>query len=316
MKNQFLILFFLIFINSAFSQNESIKSLVDNTKDLNLDMWELVDYAKNHLEKNIEFARFFYYWIGSNIKYDNEIFQKLEKGKLTNKEYFDTQDYYRVYENRKGICAGYANLFQWFMDEIDIEVVIISGHIRDERNHYVELESDDNYRHAWNAIKINEKWLLVDTTWGTSLEPTISDFYFNMEPARAIITHYPEESKWQLLKKTLSLNEFNKSKFIDPIWFMVGYSDNPKLKQDSKYYYFVYRSNPNMNWIVNLLYSGDNLNFHSIKGLKKIVQGEYTYLRFNKSVIPEKAYFKVNLYNSYDGLNYNLTYKDVINFKI
>src|SRR5690606_17831894 len=114
--------------------------------------------------------------------------------------------------------------------------VIISGYIRDERNHYVEFTKDDGFRHGWNAIKLNEKWILVDTTWGTSSDSTTSEFYFDMKPEWAIITHFPEDSNWQLLKKPLTLEEFNNSKFISPIWFFVGYSDIPKLMSDKDYY--------------------------------------------------------------------------------
>ena len=138
---------------------------------------------------------------------------------------------YLVFENRKGICAGYAQLFYWFMQEIDIETNIVTGYIRDERNHYIELELDFDSRHAWNAIKINEKWILVDSTWGTSQDSTVSDFYFDMKPEWAIISHFPDESKWQLLKKHISIEEFNNSKFIKPIWFFVGFSNIPELKK-------------------------------------------------------------------------------------
>lgn len=131
---------------------------------MNLDMWDLTDYAKENIEDKDELAKFFYYWIGANIQYDNELFEKIIAGTITNEEFSEKQDEYDVYENRKGVCAGYANLFKWFMYKIDIEVVVISGYIRDSRNHYVELESDDNFRHAWNAIKLNNEWILIDTT--------------------------------------------------------------------------------------------------------------------------------------------------------
>ncbi|MCH7784636.1 MAG: hypothetical protein IIB06_04355 [Bacteroidetes bacterium] len=319
MKRTIYIIFIIFFfVNSAISQNESIKSLVGKTNALNLDMWNLTDFAKEHIKEKNQLARFFYYWIGSNIKYDQGQFQKILAKTITNKEFTTSQDEYNVYENRKGVCAGYANLFKWFMNEIDIDVVVISGHIRDERNHYVELSTDDNFRHAWNSIKLNGKWILIDTTWGTSDETTTSEFYFDMKPEFAIITHYPENSKWQLLKKPLSLEEFNKSKFVNPIWFFVGFSDIPKLKADQDYYYFTFRNNPNNNWLVNLQYSSDNLNFNQIMDIKLIVQDGYTYYRFDKTQIPEKAFFKVNISElKLEGNQYSSSvYKDVINFKI
>lgn len=319
MRKTICLTFLILFsVSSAFSQNDSINSLVEKTNELNLDMWDLAEFAKEHIKDEERLASFFYYWIGSNIEYDQELFQKITAGTITNKKFARSQDEYQVYERRKGVCAGYANLFKWFMEEMDIEAVVISGHIRDQRNHYVELSSDDNYRHAWNAIKLNGEWMLIDTTWGTSENTTTSKFYFDIKPEFAIISHYPENSKWQLLKDPLSLEEFNKSKFVQPIWFFVGFLDIPKLMSDKDYYYFVFQTNPNKSWSVGLQYSSDNLNFKPLKRIDPIVQDGYTYYRFDKDEIPEKAFMKVNIskFKSEGGQYSSVEYEDVINFKL
>lgn len=286
---------------------------------MKLDMWDLTEFAQKHLKEKEDLARFFYYWTSTNIKYDQISLKEKNEGIISLEEYANRQDEYEVYQNKKGVCAGYSKLFKWFMDEVDIEAVIISGYIRDERNHYVEFTKDDGFRHGWNAIKLNEKWILVDTTWGTSSDSTTSEFYFDMKPEWAIITHFPEDSNWQLLKKPLTLEEFNNSKFISPIWFFVGYSDIPKLMSDKDYYYFVFKNNPNSEWSVNLQYSADNKNFKSIQSIDPIVQNGFTYYRFDKNIIiSSKAFFKVNLSKLTKDENGHTTlnYKDVINFKI
>lgn len=306
MRSRLTIIFLFILINSISSQNSSIKTLLNKTK--GLDMWDLVEFAQNNIEDDRELASFFFYWIGSNIEYD---YTFLKAVKVIDEEYLKKQSPYTVYEEKKAICEGYAKLFKWFMNEIDIDSVIISGFIRDERNHYIELESDAKFKHAWNAIKINNEWLIVDTTWGRSGNSVVSDFYFDMKPSLAIITHFPEESKWQLLQKTLSIREFNQSKFIKPIWFLVGFSDIPKLKKDDNYYYFVYKNNPDKNWLVSLMFSTNNLDFIQIQNTVKIDQDGYSYIRFDKNLIPKKAFFKVGLIKIND-----ISYSDVINFKI
>jgi hypothetical protein len=319
MKRTICITFFIFFfVNSVISQNESIKSLVEKTNELNLDMLYLTDYVKEHIKDKEQLARFFYYWIGNNIEYDQETYQRVINGTITNEEFTNIQDEYYVYENRKGVCAGYANLFKWFMDEINIEAVVISGHIRDERNHYVELNSDDNFRHAWNAIKLNDQWILIDTTWGTSEEKETSEFYFNIKPELSIITHYPENNKWQLLKEPLSLKEFNESKFIKPIWFIVGFTDVPKLMADKEYYYFTFQDIPDNKWTVGLQLSTDNINFSGISDIKVIEQDNLIYFRFGKSQVLETAFFKVKI-AKFENLENGFTkveYDDVINFKI
>ncbi|MBJ2175131.1 hypothetical protein JBL43_12835 [Aureibaculum sp. A20] len=278
-------------------------------------MSDLISFTNAKFTDSIEKAKFIYYWIGLNIKYDDNLLEKKSSLRENNNEY--SYNYYprQIFEMKKAVCYGYSKLYEWFLTELGIESVIISGYIRDERNHYVDLRYDSDYTHAWNAINLNGKWILIDSTWGTSLNQEVSDFYFDMAPERAIITHYPEKNKWQLLDKPLSLQEFNESKFINPIWFKVGYSDIPKIKNDSKYYYFIFKSNPNEEWLVNLLYSVDNVNFYKLRELNKVIQDDYTILRFYKSIIPKKTYFKVNLYKLV-GENYTLKYKDVINFKM
>ncbi len=311
-----LITIFLLFSISSFSQTNSIRSVAKEISNKNLKMSELVSFANENFHDSADKAKFLYYWIGFNIKYDHKLLESKSTLLDFQKEY--SYNYFpgQIFGKKMAVCYGYSKLFEWFMTKLGIESTIVSGFIRDERNHYVELESDYDYSHAWNAIKLNGKWKLVDTTWGTSLNKEVADFYFDMPPERAIISHYPEKSTWQLLDEPLSLEEFNNSKFINPIWFKVGYSDIPKIKMDSKYYYFIFRSNSNKEWLVNLLYSVDNKNFYKLRELNKIVQDDYTILRFYKSIIPKKTFFKVNLYELIDEVDYSLRYEDVINFKI
>lgn len=313
MKKTILILFnFIFFVNLSFSQSEYIKSLVEDTNKKELDISGLTEFAKNKLKDKKELASFFYYWIGSNIKYDNLFLEDMSS--MNDKDFFESQESENVYKNKKGICSGYANLFETFMNNVGIESQIITGHIRDRRNHYVEINSDDDFSHAWNAIKINNKWMLLDTTWGTSSDSLKSDFYFDIKPEWAIISHYPEKKEWQLLKKPLTLQEFNKSKFVNAFWFFVGFTDIPKLMSDKDYYYFVFTKNSNPEWSPYLLYSSDNIEFKNIRDLQSINQDGKTYYKFKKSLTTEKSFFKVNL--SHLKNNQMTTYKDIINFKI
>lgn len=317
MKKSILIFILTLFIISiSTAQNESIKSLVEKTSEKNLDIFELTEIAKNQIKDKRELAEFFYYWIGSNIKYDYEFYKKIKEGKISSQDYNIRQHHYEVFDSKTAVCGGYANLFEWFMFEIDVEVEIITGHIRDQRNHYVDLSSK-NYLHAWNAIKLDDNWLLVDSTWGVSNDSAQSDFYFDINPEWAILTHYPSDQTWQLLEKPLSLEEFNESKFVNQLWFFAGFTDIPKLMEDQDYYYFIFTTNPDENWLVSLYYSSDNMSFNPIKDILPINQDGSTYYRFSKKPIQKKAYFKVNLIHLNSGEDYSYSlHKDIINFKI
>lgn len=310
-------LLILLLTLSSFSQTSEVESLLVETKNTNLDMWDLTDFVKDNLKSDEKLANFFYHWIGRNISYDHEGLAQVKKGKIPSDDFYARQDEYDVYESRKGVCAGYANLYKWFMDELDIEAVLIVGYIRDPRNHYLDLNEDKNFRHGWNAIKLNDEWKLIDTTWGNSNDPTQSEYYFDINPEWLIVTHYPEESKWQLLDQPLTLEEFNNSKYISPVWFHLGFTEEPKLMADDTYYYFVFKDF-DTDWSVNLQYSSDNINFDYINGIEPISQDGMTYYRFKKEQIEDEAYFKVELTLLIEEENGYSTqrYSDVINFKI
>ncbi|XLS29641.1 transglutaminase domain-containing protein [Flavobacteriaceae bacterium M23B6Z8] len=317
-KYYYTCLFLWVFANSLFSQSDAIKALIEKTDELNLDMWELTTFAEENIRDKEQLARFFYHWIGSNIQYDNETYQRLISEQIDQQSFWELQKEKVVYTNRKGVCAGYANLYKWFLDWVNIETVVITGHIRDQRNHYIELETDDAFRHAWNAIKLNGKWMLVDTTWGTSDEKIISEFYFDIKPELSIISHYPADSKWQLLKEPISLDEFNKSQFIKPIWFIIGFTKAPKLLSDKEFYYLTFQNIADNDWSVGLKVSADNINFEPLNDIKVIKQDGLIYFRFRKSKVPKTAYFKVNLakVKLIENEYMKTAYDDVINFRI
>ena len=70
------------------------------------------------------------------------------------------------------ICIGYASTFQLFMDMLDIECVTILG--------TANLDRGD---HAWNAVKLDGNWYMVDVTWDDPIHKNpdnISYKYFNV----------------------------------------------------------------------------------------------------------------------------------------
>ena len=131
--------------------------------------------------------------------------------------------------------------------------------------------------------------MLVDTTWANSNDPNQSEYYFDINPEWLILTHYPEQDKWQLLENPLTLEEFNNSKYVKPVWFHLGFDEVPKLMADKEYYYFVYKE-PDNDWSVNLQYSSENINFDYIKGMEaiSISQAGMMYYRFEKDQITQK----------------------------
>jgi transglutaminase superfamily protein len=316
MKHLFPIIIFFLAINLSLAQTKSAKKMVEELVDKNLLMAELTDYARNNINNDKERARFFYYWISKNIQYDYEMLDRHRIDGWTDEDIKLNESPFLVFEKRSAVCAGYSVLYKWFMDEMGIENEIVDGHIRHITNQTVEPDLDRGFSHAWNAIKINNTWLIVDSTWAQQFETNVPDYYFDISPEKLIITHFPTETRWQLLEKPLSLEEFNNSQYIDPLYYLTGFTEKPSLKQDEDYFYFVWKNNPNRNWMIRLGYGTDSINYEPVPGIEVINQDGYTYYKFDKNLIPEKAAFKVDL-NDFNQEKQTMTlYENIILFRI
>lgn len=162
----------------------------------------LSKYANTDLEK----ARIIYTWITENIDYDTPALLALKNG-----SYPDIKSA-TVLSTKKTICSGYANLYQQLASEMGLKSVIVLGYAKG--SDYVVGE-DKDVNHAWNAVKIDGKWHLVDTTWGAGtvtdnkFNPKFNPYYFATPSDEFIYTHFPEKQKWQLLNRPYARSEFN-----------------------------------------------------------------------------------------------------------
>jgi transglutaminase/protease-like cytokinesis protein 3 len=100
-----------------------------------------------------------YKWVANNIQYDSG----------------DYIEPVAVLTNKKGKYSGYANLFTKLLTCLNFpaeNIKNIKGHSKGIGFNYEDAISDDNTNHEWNAVKIDNKWCLIDTTWGAN---TIKD---------------------------------------------------------------------------------------------------------------------------------------------
>lgn len=98
-------------------------------------------------------------FICDNVSYDEE-------------HYFDDSytlkhTAYAAFFNKKAVCQGYALLFQLLAGKIGIESRIVLGYKGDEL-------------HAWNIVKLDDKWYQIDTTYGAAFEDR-SDYFLKAE---------------------------------------------------------------------------------------------------------------------------------------
>jgi hypothetical protein len=93
-------------------------------------------------------------WITNNIKYD---FRKLVA------QNYDRDKTNTVLRRRKAICLGYADLFNELCGHVGIVSVMVPGYVKT-----IDTDICDSFyldEHAWNAVKIDDYWYLMDNTW-------------------------------------------------------------------------------------------------------------------------------------------------------
>ena len=138
-----------------------------------------------------------YYWITKNIIYDYDGLNN-DNAVISPAE---------VFPKRKTVCSGYAILFKDLllsMNYPESKILYISGYAKGAGySPYIEPTSN----HAWNAVEINGKWCLIDTTWDA---PYDDEYYLCTPPKCFVRDHLPERNNsLQFLKEPISLETFH-----------------------------------------------------------------------------------------------------------
>lgn len=174
-----------------------------------------------------------YTWITNNIDYDVKQYQK------GNRKHFTPE---QVVRRRRALCGGYAELFSEMCRRIGVESYIVNGYSKG----FGYLKGSDFLKadHAWNVCYADSSWLIVDATWGSGgldydytfwaklrkavtgkegirtkliFIPNPADDYFAMLPEVAAQTHFPLDSKWQLLPNAVPYGTFVFDSTLTPI---------------------------------------------------------------------------------------------------
>ena len=84
-------------------------------------------------------------YLVKNTKYDTGYYDKDDsEEQLSN-----------ILNEKRAVCQGYAVAFYIFMNELDIPCSLVSG--------------DAGEDHAWNAVKMDNEWYMIDVTWDDPL---------------------------------------------------------------------------------------------------------------------------------------------------
>lgn len=179
----------------------------------------LAAYLAQGATGDTEKARAIFRWMADRVVYDVE---RLRAGRI---ESIAPDE---VLRTRRSVCSGYADLFTSLAKLTGLEAVSIAGHAKGV-GYEVGSSFDGPTNHAWNAVRIDGRWCLVDCTWGAgSVGPEMRfdrefrPFFFLTPPERLIYTHLPADSRWQLLEPSISLERFERMVHMRALAFDLG----------------------------------------------------------------------------------------------
>jgi hypothetical protein len=165
----------------------------------------LVNWLVRDAKDDFHKVKLIHDWIADNIDYDAEGFAA---GKLPDASPKTTL------ARRKAVCQGYADLLQKMCAIAGLPCEVIAGYGRGANFRIGEAENVRKFDHAWNAVKIQKQWYLVDVCWdagrveGKTYRKQYGTSYLFADPRNFLYTHFPVLVKWQLLEAPLSVEQF------------------------------------------------------------------------------------------------------------
>ena len=127
-----------------------------------------------------------------------------------------------VFQTRTGVCAGYAALFVAIGRAIGADVQYVVGQSR------TQGMRNDGSSHAWNAVTIEGRRYLVDTTWdsgsldGATFKKGYRTEYFLTPPEVFGLDHFPDDPRLQLRDAPISRGDFLRQPMLRPSFYAHG----------------------------------------------------------------------------------------------
>lgn len=147
-------------------------------------------------------------YVADRVHYD---FQTLDAGG------YPPYDAETVNRTASGVCAGYAMLFKALAEHAGYETHYVTGKVRDE------LGMFDGSSHAWNAVRVEQRWFLLDVTWDSEhaarKHGVRGTEYLFTPPSVFGMDHFPKEERWQLLDDPLTRGEFIRQPILTPRFY-------------------------------------------------------------------------------------------------
>lgn len=165
---------------------------------------------------NYDKAYAIYRWLCDNIAYDTS---------------YTIRDADTAYEQKRGVCQAYAELFYRLGEPLGLKVDIIFGKSKELKGNVSDVD------HAWVFVYTDgNAGILIDPTWGAgSVEGSVftrsenDDSWFHVDPEWMIFTHFPDAEAYQLLPNKIDFNTFASIPTLYPSLAQFGFKSKDLL---------------------------------------------------------------------------------------
>lgn len=196
--------------NSYYKVDSLMRGYKEKIKSVD-DLYKVVYYIRTNFEADSLRLRASFIWITENIAYDV---------KALIREDFSVAQLSYVVRYKKTICGGYASLLKYFCDAFNIESEMVEGYARTGKKAIFLNQNNLRSNHAWNAVKINNTWRLLDPTWASGwtddtdnvnkmkYHKEFKEIYYLTPAEKLILNHLPDNKKFQLTNKKMDKGKF------------------------------------------------------------------------------------------------------------
>ncbi len=187
----------------------NIEAIVGKTTSQNLKTLDsFADYVKVQQLDELGKAALIYTILAREVRYDIDAFR--QSGSLGNPKLAEAKT---VWSRRLGVCSGYVAAYRYVASRVGLQTYEVSGFARSAEGEQLSWQQPN---HAWVALLIGKQWHLIEPTWGAgSLQNDryVHQFernWFDLQPQKAILTHFPSAPMFQLLPCEVDLATIKK----------------------------------------------------------------------------------------------------------
>lgn len=161
-------------------------------------------------------------WLTHNLRYDLEEYYQpkkvikfrysTEEERLEKLQAIKDKIVKDAFLTKMGVCEEYAQSFKKLADLLGIEAQVIKGYVRNSAHDIGRVPPSTN--HAWNSVKIGNKWILLDATWAAGYiyngnwVKDYNEYFYAIDPKKVSLTHYPDDRRWRIVLDYGSLEDF------------------------------------------------------------------------------------------------------------